>query len=60
MVNKQEAEREQWFAHASEARTMAEQMNDPFEKETLLRIAEGFEQIAKSTKEQPGAELTPE
>ena len=36
-----------WRARADQARTLAEQMTDPLSKATMLKIAEGYEEMAK-------------
>jgi hypothetical protein len=36
-----------WRRRAEEARTIAEQMNDPHSKEAMLRIAKDYERLAE-------------
>ena len=36
-----------WRERASEARAMAEQLRDPSAKEALIKIAEGYEYLAR-------------
>jgi DNA-binding ferritin-like protein len=45
---------EYWRKRAEEARTLAEQMNDPHTKSLMLGIAESYDKIAKWTAERTG------
>ncbi len=40
-----------WLDRAKEARALAEQMNDPDAKRTMLGIAEDYERLAKRAEE---------
>jgi len=35
-----------WRARAEEARTIAEEITDPFAKRSMLKVAEGYEELA--------------
>ena len=60
-VNMNEDQRYEYLlARAGEVYTMAEQAEDPFERNVLLRIAAAYEGIAKFTKERLDAGSVPE
>ena len=40
-----------WRARAEEARVLAEQMDDPEAKQTMLRIAESYERLSERAAE---------
>jgi hypothetical protein len=42
---------EHWRARAEEARVLAEQIDDPGAKQTMLRIAESYERLAERAAE---------
>jgi hypothetical protein len=42
-----------WRQRAEEARTIAEQMNEPQSKEAMLRIAKDYEHLAEEPNSEP-------
>jgi hypothetical protein len=40
-----------WRARAIEARTIAEHLSDPISKETMLRVAAEYEELARRAEE---------
>jgi hypothetical protein len=45
-----------WRKRAKEARTLADQMNDAQSKQTMMRIAEDYERLARRAEERERGE----
>ena len=49
----------QWLSRALEAREIAKMITDEFGKKRMLKIAEGYEQLAKRAEKRKLVEETP-